>query len=174
MQHADGPSGRAGTHKLNDGWLTVERSVHRGIDRSETEQYRTFPGGWLEVGKHDWSQPVETVWTTTRRCYLRSLSVAGHQTSVVTNLNTGQRAQLESTGRIFLVPPGQTIHCQSKKGAGALDALHAGSEPGRVIPRHDADVGLGQRPAHRRLIRERLYAARPLPTLQDRNPNTRP
>jgi AraC family transcriptional regulator len=116
MNQAAGPACSTGSHKLNDGWLTVERSMHHRIDRSETEHYQKFPGGWLEVGKYGWTQPIETVWSTERRCYLVSLSIAGHETSVVTNLKTGQCARLESSGRLFLVPPGQTIQCQSLKG----------------------------------------------------------
>jgi AraC family transcriptional regulator len=107
----------SGSHKFNDGWLKVERSMYDRIDRYETESHQVFAGGWLEVRNYAWSQPIENVWSTEKRCYLISMSLAGHESaSVVTNLKTGQCDRLESGGRIFLVPPEQTMQCQSRKG----------------------------------------------------------
>jgi len=116
MQRIVNPPVRSGSHKFNDGWLSVERSMYDRIDRYETENHHVFAGGWLEVRKYGWSQPIENIWTTEKRCYLISMSLGGHETSVVKNLKTGQCGQLESGGRIFLVPPEQTMQCQSQKG----------------------------------------------------------
>ncbi len=118
MQRVVSPPVRSGSgsHKLNAGWLRVERSMYDRIDWYETENHHVFPGGWLEVRRFGWSQPIENIWSTEKRCYLVNMSLAGHATSVVTNLATGQCGQLESSGRIFLVPPQQTMQCQSPKG----------------------------------------------------------
>lgn len=118
MQGIDWATARSGSrNKLNDGWLSVERSMYDHIDHYETENYQVFAGGWLEVRNYCWSQPIQNIWSTERRCYLISMSLAGHETaSVMTNLRTGQRGELESTGRVSLVPPEQTMQCQSRKG----------------------------------------------------------
>ncbi len=118
MQRIHSPPAISGSrNKLNDGWLNVERSMYDRLDNYETENHHIFPGGWLEVRKYSWSQPIETIWTTGKRCYLISMSLAGHETaSVVTNLRTGQCDAFEPTGRIFLVPPEQTMRCQSQRG----------------------------------------------------------
>jgi AraC family transcriptional regulator len=117
MQRNISPPAHSGSHKLNDGWLSVERSMYERIDSYETENHHIFPGGWVEVRKYGWSQPIENIWTTEKRCYLLSMSLAGHETaSVVTNLQTGQRGELGSRGNIHLVPPEQTMRCTSQKG----------------------------------------------------------
>jgi AraC family transcriptional regulator len=118
MQRIESPPARSSSrNKLNDGWLSVEHSMYDRIDNYETENYHVFPGGCLEVRKYCWSQPIENIWTTEKRCYLISMSLAGHETaSIVTNLRTGQCGELESTGGISLVPPEQTMQCQSRKG----------------------------------------------------------
>jgi AraC-like DNA-binding protein len=87
------------------------------IDRYETENHHVFPGGWLEVRRYGWSRPIENIWTTQKRCYLLSMSLAGRETaSVVTNLRTGQCGQIGETGWISLVPPEQTMQCRSRQG----------------------------------------------------------
>ena len=117
MQRFVSLSARSGSHIFNDGWLNVERSMYDRIDRYETENHHVFPGGWVEVRKYGWSQPIDNIWTTEKHCYLISMSLAGHETaSVVTNLRTGQRGELESRGNIHLVPPEQTMQCQSRNG----------------------------------------------------------
>jgi AraC family transcriptional regulator len=117
MQRTVSPPASPGSHKFNEGWLSVERSMYERIDGYQTENHHAFPGGWLEVRKYGWSQPIETIWTTQKRSYLLSMSLGGHETaSVLSNLRTGQHARLESGGRIFLVPPGQTVQCRSRKG----------------------------------------------------------
>lgn len=108
---------RTGSHNFNDGWLSVERSMYDRIDRYETENHQVFSGGWLEVRKYRWSQPIENVWTTQKRCYLISMSLGGHETaSVVTNLRTGQCSELKPTGSVSLVPPEHTMRGQSREG----------------------------------------------------------
>jgi AraC family transcriptional regulator len=102
---------------LNAGWLRVERSMHGSIDTYETENQCEFAGGWLEVRKYRWSRPIENIWSTERRCYLITLPLAGHESaSVITNLRTGESEPLEPGGQIHLVPPQQTMRCQSRKG----------------------------------------------------------
>jgi AraC family transcriptional regulator len=118
MQRIEGPAKRTVfRHQLNDGWLNVERSMYDTIDNFETENLQIFPGGWLEVCKYGWSQPIESIWTTERHCYLLHMSLAGHENAaVVTNLRTGQSGEPDSRGRIHLVPPEQTMRCTSRKG----------------------------------------------------------
>ena len=117
MRQIASPPVRCGSQKLNEGWLSVERSMYDRIDNYETENHHFFAGGWLEVRKCCWSQPIESIWTTEKRCYLLSLSLAGHETaSVVTNLRTGQRGELDSRGNVHLVPPEHTMRCTSRQG----------------------------------------------------------
>lgn len=52
MRRIVGPPVRSGSHELDDGWLSVERSMFDRIDRYETENHHVFPGGWLEVRKY--------------------------------------------------------------------------------------------------------------------------
>jgi AraC family transcriptional regulator len=118
MQRTEAPQKRPlFRHSMNAGWLNVERSMYGGIDHFETENLQVFDGGWLEVCKYDWSRPIETIWTTDRRCYLLHMWLGGHETaSVVTNSRTGESHELDSTGKIHLVPPEQTMRCTSQKG----------------------------------------------------------
>jgi AraC family transcriptional regulator len=118
MQRIQDPAKRpAFAHRLNEGWLSVERSMYNSIDHFETENLQVFTGGWLEVCKYGWSQPIETIWTTERRCYLLHMSLTGaRNTAVVTNLRTGQSGELDSRAKIHLVPPEQTMRCTSQQG----------------------------------------------------------
>ena len=83
-------------HGLYKGWLNVERSMIPDIDSYVTERLQVFSGGWLEVRTYRWSQPVEVIWSTEKRCYLLSMALDGHETAtVVTDLKTGQQRELD-------------------------------------------------------------------------------
>jgi AraC-like DNA-binding protein len=102
---------------LNAGWLRVERSMHDCIDVYETENHCVFSGGWLEVRRYRWSRPIDNLWSTEKRCYLITLPLAGSESaSMITNLKTGECQAMEPSGQIHLVPPAQTMRCQSRKG----------------------------------------------------------
>ncbi len=233
MLRSANPPLQTAAGKLNAGWLRVERSMHGCIDTYETENHCVFSGGWLEVRKYSWSRPIENVWSTERRCYLITLPLAGHESaSVVTNLRTGERESFEPGGQIHLVPPDQTMRCQSRKGqvrsmrcaldAGMVESLLNGTSmwdwqsvplqeeirlgggqiewllrrmyreisapdfaTGSMIealarqlaaeilrrfqphPTEQNDFTGGLSARHRRLIRERLHATRPLPDRQE-------
>jgi AraC family transcriptional regulator len=102
---------------LYKGWLSVERSMYSDIDSYVTERLQVFSGGWLEVRKYRWSQPVEAIWSTEKRCYLLTMALDGQETAtVVTDLKTGQRRELDPKARMIVVPPEQSLKCNSESG----------------------------------------------------------
>ena len=102
---------------LYPGWLNVERSMYPEIDSYVTERLQVFSGGWIEVRKICWSQPVEAIWSTEKRSYLLSMALDGHEKStVVTDLRSGQRRELDPKARIIMVPPRQALKCTSAAG----------------------------------------------------------
>jgi AraC family transcriptional regulator len=108
---------RSAAYELYEGWLSVERSMCPDIDSYVTERLQVFSGGWLEVRRYRWSQPVEVIWSTEKRCYLLSMPLDGQETAtVVTDLRSGQSCEMESRTRTILVPPGQTLRCNSESG----------------------------------------------------------
>jgi len=116
-QKTDCGTKRSAAYDLYKGWLNIERSMHHDIDSFVTERLQVFSGGWLEVRKICWSQPVEVVWSTEKRCYLLNMALDGQETaSVVTDLKTGQRRELEARARTHMVPPEQALRCNSEAG----------------------------------------------------------
>jgi AraC family transcriptional regulator len=108
---------RNDAHGLYKGWLSVERSMYRDMDSYVTERLQLFSGGWLEVRNYRWSQPVEVIWSTEKRCYLLSMALDGQEkASVVTDLKTGQRRELDLKARMIMVPPEQLLRCNSEAG----------------------------------------------------------
>jgi AraC family transcriptional regulator len=108
---------RNAARELYKGWLNVERSMIPDIDSYVTERLQVFSGGWLEVRKYRWSQPVEVIWSTEKRCYLLSMALDGHETAtVVTDLKTGQQRELDPKARMIMVPPEQLLKCNSESG----------------------------------------------------------
>jgi AraC family transcriptional regulator len=108
---------RNDARELYKGWLSVERSMYPAIDSYVTERLQVFSGGWLEVRKYRWSQPVEVIWSTEKRCYLLSMALDGQETAtVVTDLRTGQRRELDPKARTIMVPPRQLLKCNSEAG----------------------------------------------------------
>jgi AraC family transcriptional regulator len=102
---------------LYKGWLSVERSMSPNIDSYVTERLQVFSAGWLEVRRIRWSQPVEAVWSTERRCYLLSMALDGKETAtVVTDLKTGERCALHPMARMIMVRPEQSLRCNSQAG----------------------------------------------------------
>jgi AraC-like DNA-binding protein len=103
--------------QLYDGWLDVEHSTIDAMDSYVTESLLSFPGGWVETRRFAWSQPLESVCTTTSRCYMMNLSLSGRTTGGSAKLLQGKRPQgSEAIGRLWLVPPGQTLHFSSNEG----------------------------------------------------------
>jgi AraC family transcriptional regulator len=108
---------RGDAYDLYKGWLSVERSMYGQIDSYVTERLRVFSGGWIEIRSYRWSQPIEVIWSTERRCYLLAMSLAGHETAtVVTDLKTGQEREFKSGAKMILVPPQQRLRCNSQEG----------------------------------------------------------
>src|SRR5450631_2570918 len=92
---------RNDAHQLYKGWLSVERSMYPEFESYVTEHLQVFSGGWLEVRKFRWSQPVEVIWSTEKRCYLLSMALDGQETAtVVTDMKTGQRRELDPKARM--------------------------------------------------------------------------
>lgn len=107
---------RGVARNLNDGWIDVERSTLQRVDRYTTENVLEFPGGFVEVRQISWDQPLENVWTTTDRCYLVNMSLGAQSQAAATNLSArGQRDPM-AMGRMFMVPPGQTMQCSARRG----------------------------------------------------------
>jgi AraC family transcriptional regulator len=117
VQKPDSRTKRNDAHDLYKGWLIVERSMYSDIDSYVTERLQVFSGGWLEVRKYRWSQPVEVIWSTEKRCYLLTMALDGQETAtVVTDLKTGQRRELDPKARMIMVPPEQSLKCNSVAG----------------------------------------------------------
>lgn len=123
------PSGSLGpVRKLYDGWLSVERSAIHTMDRYVTESMLSFRGGWIETRQFSWSNPIETICSTTNRCYLLNMSLAGWENGgSARNLRVTQRYDAEPISRIFIIPPAQTMQFNSLEGRSrsircALDA----------------------------------------------------
>jgi AraC family transcriptional regulator len=108
---------RNDAHELYRGWLSVERSMYPDIDSYVTERLQVFPGGWLEVRNYRWSRPIEVIWSTEKRCYLLTMALDGQETgTVVTDLRSGQRSALGPRARMIMVPPKQSLRCNSEAG----------------------------------------------------------
>lgn len=111
------PKGFLSSRQLYDGWLEVERSMFDDLDDYTMEHLTTFAGGWIEVRKFGWSRPAETIYSTSERCYMFNMSLNGcNPANTVINLNNGPRNQLESMGRMVMVPPGQKLACTTQQG----------------------------------------------------------
>ncbi len=103
--------------KLYDGWLNVEQSRLREMDNYVTEDILSFRGGWVEARQFSWSNPLESVFTTTSRCYMMNLSLSGRLTGATAkNLHARRRNDSETLGRMMLVPPEQTLQMKSIEG----------------------------------------------------------
>jgi AraC family transcriptional regulator len=108
---------RNAARDLYKGWLKVERSLYPGMDSYVTEHLQVFSGGWLEVRRYRWSRPLEVTWSTEKRCYLLTMALDGQETAtVVTDLRTGQRRELDPKARMIMVPPSQLLKCSSEAG----------------------------------------------------------
>jgi AraC family transcriptional regulator len=102
---------------LYNGWLNVEQSMLYGMDNYVTEGMVSFPGGWVETRQFSWSTPLESVFTTTKRCYMVNLSLSGWLTGgTAKNLHARRRHDTETIGRMMLVPPEQALQVNSIKG----------------------------------------------------------
>jgi AraC family transcriptional regulator len=102
---------------LYAGRLTVEQSAMHAMDKYVTENMLSFPGGWVETRQISWSNPLASVCTTTDRCYMINLSLSGWTTGgSLKNLRAISRRDAESIGRMWLVPPEQTLRFSSIEG----------------------------------------------------------
>lgn len=112
-----GPGKADEVRKLYGGWLNVERSTMDRMDAYRTENMLAFSGGWIAVQQCSWSQPIENLWTTGHRCYLLDLSLDSRKARATAEyLGPGARLGPETLGRMYMVPPDQTIHCRSSEG----------------------------------------------------------
>jgi AraC family transcriptional regulator len=105
-------------HALYDGWLNVERSTLDAMDRYVTEHMLSFPGGWVEARQLSWSRPLESVCTTSHRCYMLNLSLSGRTAGGAARNLRSMRNDGETIGRMWLVPPDQTLRFSSVEGQG--------------------------------------------------------
>jgi AraC family transcriptional regulator len=105
-------------HALYDGWLSVERSTLHAMDKYVTEHMLSFPGGWVEARQLSWSQPLESICTTSHRCYMLNLSLSGRTTGGAARNLRSMRNDCETIGRMWLVPPDQTLEFSSVEGQG--------------------------------------------------------
>lgn len=104
-------------HRLYDGWLDVQRSAISTMDKYVTESMLAFPGGWVEARRFSWSHPLESVCTTSDRCFMLNLTLSGWNGSNSAQSNPGVGAQHEGQlGRVWLIPPEQTLHFRSMEG----------------------------------------------------------
>jgi AraC family transcriptional regulator len=105
-------------HAFYDGWLNVERSTIHAMDKYVTEHMLSFPGGWVEARQLSWSHPLESVCTTSHRCYMLNLSLSGRTTGGSARNLRSMRNDGETIGRMWLVPPDQTLQFSSIEGQG--------------------------------------------------------
>jgi AraC family transcriptional regulator len=105
-------------HALYDGWLSVERSALHAMDKYVTEQMLSFPGGWVEARQLSWSHPLESVCTTSHRCYMLNLLLSGRTMGGAARNLRSMRNDGETIGRMWLVPPDQTLQFSSAEGQG--------------------------------------------------------
>src|ERR1700759_2752535 len=100
-----------------DGWLSVERSMIHTMDRYTTESMLAFPGGWVEMRQYKWSRPIESVWETSKRCYMLNLSMSGWMKGgSAKNLHAIRRPDPVTIGRMYLIPPQQTLRSNAIAG----------------------------------------------------------
>ncbi len=100
-----------------DDWLSVERSSFCRMDKYVTESLLSFPGGWVEVRQFGWSRPLESLFTTTKRCYLLELKISGRVSGGATRYPRAiRRRETETLRPMWLVPPDQTLLSSSMKG----------------------------------------------------------
>jgi AraC family transcriptional regulator len=110
------PARRTAGQFLNEGWIHVERSTFQRADSYATENFLEFPGGFIEVRQFHWDRPLENVWTTNRRCYLLNMSLGADAAAEGMNLSAGRHRDPIAMGRMFMIPPGQTMQCRSTRG----------------------------------------------------------
>lgn len=99
------------------GWMDIRKSIFDDVDRFTAERQVSFAGGAIEVRRYSWSKPVESVWTTGKRCYLFHMALdGGGPPHVVTNLRSGRNAP-DRMGRLAMVPPEQELSSISQPGS---------------------------------------------------------
>jgi AraC family transcriptional regulator len=102
-------------HAFYDGWLEVEQSAIQTMDTYVTESMQAFAGGWVEARQIRWTHPVESICSTTERCYMVNLSLGGWTTGGSAR-NLRAQGTTEAIGRMWLVPPDQTLQFNSIEG----------------------------------------------------------
>ena len=107
----------ASVRTLYDGWLDVERSGMHAMDAYVTESLLSFQGGWVETRRFSWSRPLQSIYSTTSRCFLLNMSLTGCKTrGTARNLRAMHRHDAEPTGRLYMIPPEQTVEVSSLEG----------------------------------------------------------
>lgn len=103
--------------RLYDGWLRVDRPAIPPMDRYVTENMVAFEGGWVETRQYSWSSPVESVCSTTSRCYMVNMSLAGWDKGAsARNLQSPKTGDAEPLGRLFIMPPAHTVQFNALQG----------------------------------------------------------
>jgi AraC family transcriptional regulator len=91
-------------------WVFAENSMFNRVDSYTTESLTAFPGGRIEVRHFGWSQPMDSVWETGKRCYLFNMSLSNQEPPTTwTHLDTGLQKQRTRRGGLTFVPPGQKM-----------------------------------------------------------------
>jgi len=117
-------SGQYGiVRKQYAGWIQIEQSMFDRFDEYTAEDFLLFDGGWITVQQVRYSQPVEIVWTTDKRCYAFDLALNERPKATTASIRgCGTRAEPASIGRVLMVPPDQTIryagsggHCRTMR-----------------------------------------------------------
>jgi AraC family transcriptional regulator len=102
---------------LYDGWLDVERSTVQSMDKYVTQSMLSFPSGWVEMRQFRWSQPLESIYTTTSRCCMVNLTLSGWIRGGSTqSLQTNRWREAEAIGRMRLIPPNQSLKVHAIEG----------------------------------------------------------
>jgi AraC family transcriptional regulator len=100
---------------LYDGWISVDRKIFKGFDEYKTENLLVFSGGWIEVRRLSWSRPVETIWSTTERCYALNMMLS-RTAPATASLRRGNQVYTVPVSRTHMVPPDQTFESSSNAG----------------------------------------------------------
>lgn len=118
------------------------------LDSYVTENSLAFSGGWIEVRQFSWREPTENVWSTSHGCYLLNMSLINRETTTLASNLTMPTIEGETVGRIFMIPPDQTMQCSNtEKGharsircALAADLVESLLDDGPVRPWNEAPL----------------------------------
>lgn len=109
------PAGATALRSMYGQWLDVAQPVVGDMDEYVTEGILAFPGGCVERRHFSWSSPLESVFSTSSRCYMLNLMLSGSISGGATRSLTG-RGGTGAMRRLMLIPPDQTLLMRSDGG----------------------------------------------------------